>query len=101
MYALYTMLKEELEFVRQRIKHYYDKYRLEGPCLERGDKVYLTLRNLCIKRLSWKLDFKKIGPFRIEEKVSTSNYRLSLLVTMRVRTYVFHILFLELALKDV
>jgi hypothetical protein len=41
MYALYVMLKEELEFVRTRMKQHYDKYRLEGPRLERGDKVYL------------------------------------------------------------
>ena len=40
------MLKQELEFVRARIKRYYNKSRLEGPCLGRGDKVYLILRNL-------------------------------------------------------
>ena len=47
--ALYMLLKEELEFVRTRIKKYYDKNRLEGPCLERGDKVYLIFRNLRTK----------------------------------------------------
>ena len=41
MSTLYAMLKEELEFVKTRMKRYYDKYRLEGPRLERGDKVYL------------------------------------------------------------
>jgi len=41
MSTLYAMLKDKLEFVRTRIKQYYDKHRLEGPCLERGDKVYL------------------------------------------------------------
>ena len=39
--VLYVMLRDELEFVRGRIKEYYNKYRLEGPRLERGDKVYL------------------------------------------------------------
>jgi hypothetical protein len=43
MYTLYTILKEELEFVRTRMKQYYNKYKLKGPCLERGDKVYLIL----------------------------------------------------------
>jgi hypothetical protein len=37
------MLKDELEFVRTRMKQHYDKHRLEGPRLERGDKVYLIL----------------------------------------------------------
>jgi hypothetical protein len=67
MSTLYAMLKDELEFVRIRMKQYYDKYRLEGPCLGRGDKVYLILRNLRISRPSRKLDFKKIGLFRIDE----------------------------------
>jgi len=35
------MLRDKLEFIRTRIKQYYDKHRLEGPRLERGDKVYL------------------------------------------------------------
>ena len=39
--VLYTMLRDKLEFIRTRIKQYYDKHRLEGPRLERGDKVYL------------------------------------------------------------
>jgi hypothetical protein len=68
--TLYAMLKEELEFVRYRIKEYYDKSWLEGPRLIRGDKVYLISRNLRIKRLSKKLDFKKLRPFKINECIS-------------------------------
>ena len=82
------------------MKEYYDRYRLEGPCLERGDKVYLSARNLRIKRPSEKLDFKKLGPFVIEEKISTSNYQLLLLDTMKVRTNVFYISLLELVPPD-
>jgi len=41
MSTLYIMLRDELEFIKTRMKQYYDKYRLEGPRLERGDKVYL------------------------------------------------------------
>ena len=91
------MLKEELEFVRLRIKLYYDKYRLEGPRLERGDKVYLILQNLYTKRLSKKLDFRKIRLFKVDEQISDNNYRLLLLATMRLRIYVFYISMLELA----
>ena len=101
MSALYVMLRDKLEFVRGRIKEHYDKHRLEGPRLERGDKVYLILRNIRIKRPSKKLDFKKIRLFKVDERVSNNNYRLLLLVTIRLRTYVFYILLLELALKNV
>jgi hypothetical protein len=70
MNLLYTILKEELKFVRYRIKEYYDKSRLEGPYLVRGDKVYLISRNLRIKRLDKKLDFKKLKPFKIDKCIS-------------------------------
>ena len=95
------MLKEELEFIRLRIKQHYDKHRLKGPRLGRGDKVYLILRNLRTKRLSKKLDSRKIRLFKVDEQISDNNYRLSLLATMRLRIYVFYVLLLELALKDV
>ena len=68
------MLKEELEFVRLRIKQHYDKHRLEGPHLERGDKVYLISRNLYTKRLSKKLDFRKVRLFKVDEQLSDNNY---------------------------
>jgi hypothetical protein len=70
MSSLYTILKEELEFIYYRMKEYYDRLRLEGPRLVRRDKVYLISQNLRIKRLSKKLDFKKLRPFLIEEYVS-------------------------------
>ncbi len=95
------MLKEELEFVRLRIKQHYNKHRLEGPCLERGDKVYLISRNLCTKQLSKKLDFKKIGPFKVDKRILDNNYWLLLLATTCLRTYVFYISLLELALQNV
>ncbi len=101
MSIVYIMLKEELEFVRTRMKQYYDKYRLEGPYLERGDKVYLISWNLRTKRPSKKLDFKKIGLFKVEERISDNNYRLSLLATIRLKIYMFYISLLELAYKDV
>jgi len=74
MSTLYVMLRDKLKFIKTRIKQYYNKYRLEGPYLERGDKVYLILRNLYISRLSRKLDFKKVRLFRIDEQVSSNNY---------------------------
>jgi uncharacterized pyridoxamine 5'-phosphate oxidase family protein len=84
MYTLHAMLKEELKFVRTRIKQHYNKHRLEGPCLERGDKVYLISRNLRTKRLSKKLDFKKIGLFKVDKRISISNYRLLLLASIKL-----------------
>jgi hypothetical protein len=83
------------------IKQYYNKHRLEGRCLERGDKVYLILKKSYTKRPSKKLDFKEIGLFKVEERILTSNYRLSLLVLMKLQTNVFYISLLEPAPKNV
>ena len=83
------------------MKRFYDKNRLEGPCLEEGGKVYLISRNLRIKRLSRKLDFRKTGLFRISKKISENNYVLALPATIQLRTNVFYILLLEPAPKNV
>jgi hypothetical protein len=78
MSSLYIILKEDLEFIRTRIKKFYNRNRLEGPYLEEGGKVYLISRNLYTKRLSRKLDFRKIRPFKIDKKISENNYILAL-----------------------
>ena len=52
-----------------------------------------------MKRPSNKLDFKKIGPFKILEKRSTVNYKLELPKGMRIHP-VFHISLLEPAPKN-
>jgi hypothetical protein len=100
MSSLYAILKEELEFVRTRMKKFYNRTRLEGPRLEEGDKVYLVSRNLRTKRPSRKLDFRKIGPFKIDKKISENNYTLALPSTIRLRTNVFYISLLEPAPKN-
>ena len=66
------------------------------PAFKRGDKVYLLQKHIKTKRLSTKLDFKKLGPFKILEKVSLVNYRLQLPKNSRLYL-VFHVSLLELA----
>jgi hypothetical protein len=60
----------------------------------------LKTQNLKIKRPSEKLDFKKIGPFRIARKILTLNYELALPKTIRLRTNVFHISLLKPAPRN-
>lgn len=102
-----AVLQQRLQFIQDRMTKYYNQKRIKGPILRRGDKVYLlrdkqhsTLKTPQIrtKRPSEKLDFKKLGPFEIEEVLSETNYKLALPKTMRLRTRVFHIVMLEPAL---
>ncbi|EAQ87652.1 hypothetical protein CHGG_04271 [Chaetomium globosum CBS 148.51] len=100
MSSLHAMLKEELEFVRTRMKKFYDRNRLEGPRPEEGGKVYLISRNLRTKRPSRKLDFRKIGPFKIDKKISENNYALALPSAKELRDTVFHLSLPEPAHKN-
>jgi hypothetical protein len=64
---LYRQLAADIEFGNIRIKEYTNKkYNIEPP-LKKKDKVYLLKKNIKTKQSSIKLDFKKLGLFRISE----------------------------------
>ena len=68
-----------------------------GLTLKEGDKVYLLRKNIATKRLSHKLDHKKLGPFRIVKVKGPVNFQLVLPRTINIYP-VFHISLLELVL---
>jgi hypothetical protein len=55
---------------------YYNTLRIKGLSVKEGDKVYLFRKYIKTKRPSDKLDYKKLGPFKIRKVVSSSNYEL-------------------------
>jgi hypothetical protein len=65
-----------------------------GPTLKEGDKVYLLQKNVATKRLSDKLDHKKLGLFKIVEIKSLVNYRLKLPRTIKIHL-VFYVSLLK------
>ncbi|KAF5698706.1 reverse transcriptase domain-containing protein, partial [Fusarium globosum] len=65
MKDLHEYLRTELEFVRKRMKNYYDPKRLKGPTFSEGDMVYLATKNIKTDRPSHKLDYKFIGPYKV------------------------------------
>jgi hypothetical protein len=65
-----------------------------GPTLKEGDKVYLLRKNIATKRLSDKLDHKKLGPFEIAKIKSLVNYCLKLLKTIKIHP-VFYVSLLK------
>jgi hypothetical protein len=79
-----------------RIKEYVNKKRNIEPPLKERDKVYLLKKNIKTKQLSTKLDFKKLGLFRISERIRTVNFRLELLENSKLYL-VFYVVLLELA----
>ncbi|TVY75035.1 Transposon Tf2-9 polyprotein [Fusarium oxysporum f. sp. cubense] len=77
---LHEEMKTELEFVRKRMKNYYDPKRLKGPTFSEGDMVYLATKNIKTDRPTHKLDYKFIGPYkqqtRYKSKQATSHEKL-------------------------
>jgi hypothetical protein len=92
--AMQDMLRKDLEFARARMAKYANTKRLKGPILKRGGAAYLLRRNIRTKRPSDKLDYKKLGPFKIKREVSAVNYELELPKGMRIHP-IFHVSLLE------
>ena len=71
-----------------------NKSRSEGPDLKKGDMVYINRKNIKTKRPSKKLDYTKIGPYEIKEKLGAVTFKIKLPKEMRIHP-VFHKTLLE------
>jgi len=81
---LHKELCESAKMVQKRIKRYYNKKRSKGPDLKKGDKVWLLYKNFKSQQLNKKLDYVKLGPFKILAKILNLIYKLDLLAKMRI-----------------
>jgi len=96
---LYKNLYKTVKLVQEQIRKYYNLKKFKGLDLKEGDKVWLLHKNFKLRWLSKKLDYIKIGLFKIAVKISEVIYRLNLLVKMKIYP-VQYIIMLELAHKD-
>ena len=92
-------LRQEMRLAQQTYSEYANNNRIAPPIFEIDSSVWLLRRNIRTTRPSDKLDYKRLGPFKIKEKISTNAYRLDLPETMRVHP-VFHISMLEPVASD-
>ena len=76
----------------------YEKV-FKGPDLKRGDKVYLLTKNFKSKQPSKKLNYIKMGPFKIINKVTEVSYRINLLLKIKIHS-VHYIAILELVYRN-
>ena len=51
--------------MQERIAKYYNNKRFRGLDLKEGDKVWLLYKNFKSRQLSKKLDYIRLGPFKI------------------------------------
>jgi len=66
------------------MRKYYNLKKFKGLDLKEGDKVWLLYKNFKSRRLSKKLDYVKIGLFKIIVKISEVIYRFNLLVKIKI-----------------
>jgi hypothetical protein len=59
-----------------------------------GEKVWLLSQNIHTQRPSKKLDWKRLGPYPIIERIGTQAYRLELPMSMKIHP-VFHVSLLD------
>jgi len=90
MTQLHESLRNEMVAAQLRQKEYYDLHRKPDPNLQSGDMVWLLPRHIKTTRPSKKLDYKKMGPFKILAKIGTSAYKLALPPSMAIHN-TFHI----------
>jgi hypothetical protein len=98
--VFYKKLALDLVFFTKRIISYYDRYCSIEPAFKEGDKVYLIQRNIQIKQPNTKLDYKKLGLFKIKRIIEPINYELVLPKNINIHP-IFHISLLELVLPGV
>jgi len=81
---LHKNLYKIVKLVQKRIRKYYNLKKFKGLDLKEGDKVWLLYKNFKLRRLSKKLDYIKIGLFKIVVKILEIIYKLDLLAKIKI-----------------
>ncbi|KAI7967522.1 hypothetical protein MJO29_000799 [Puccinia striiformis f. sp. tritici] len=71
-------LKEHMFRAKEIQREYFDRRARDSHPYKVGDWVWLLRRNINSQRPSPKLDFKKLGPFKIEAIIGAAAYRPSI-----------------------
>lgn len=88
-----------LHIAQENHAKFYNRKVISGPELKIGDKVWLLSRNIKTQRPTGKLDHRRLGPYKILEKIGSRSYKLELPHTMKIHP-VFHINLLERFIED-
>jgi len=91
--TIHEDLTEAIKVVQNYQARYYDTKhkRIE---FHKGDRVWLRSVNVHTERQNRKLDWKRLGPFTIVERIGTQAYWLDLPRSMKIHP-VFHVVLLE------
>ncbi len=88
-------LQAESKYAQSLQAEYADKSRSPPPVFKVGDLVWLNRRNFHTTRPSNKLDYKRVGKFKVVKKVGSHAYKLELPPTFANRHPTYHVSLLE------
>ena len=91
---MYNKLQKNIRFLSHCVTHCYNKKRSRSLTFLEGNKVYLLQKNIKTKQPSKKLDFIKLGPFKVKAVKRPLNYELELPPQIKIHL-VFHIMHFE------
>lgn len=94
LHDAHELAKDNIQKAIRQYVFWANKKRHPHPEFEVGQRVWLLRRFVKTIRPSTKLDSKKLGPFTIAQRISSTAYKLHLPGTMRIHP-VFHVSLLE------
>ena len=91
---LHRDVKEQLKAAQENMKKFANIRRISAPLFKPGNLVWLLRKFVKTTRPCDKLDFKKLGPFKVLEQINPVTFRLELPPSMRIHD-AFHVSLLE------
>jgi hypothetical protein len=93
---IHQQLKENLAVAQAKYKEFHDVHVKETPPFAVGNLVWLSRKNITTTCPSTKLDYKRLGPFKILEAVGESKMAFKLNLPPRMKIHpVFHATLLD------
>jgi hypothetical protein len=96
---LENLICSEIHLAQEAYSKQANKNRQSAPNFALGSRVWLLCHYIYTTRPSQKLDFKRLGPFKISQKISPYTYKLKLPPSMKIYP-VFYISLLKLLAED-
>jgi len=94
LHEVHDRLVENVKHAQNYQARYYDT-KHKPIEFEPGNMVWLNASNISTSRPSKKLDWKRLGPFRIVKRIGLQAYKLDLPPTMRHMHDTFHVSLLD------
>jgi len=91
--TIHEDLTELIKVAQNQQAKYYDAKHKRVE-FKSGDKVWLSSSNIRTQRPSKKLDWKRLGPYPVVERIGTQAYRLQLPLSLKIHP-VFHVSLLD------